>query len=1202
MTVTVNIAAGEVDSRAHFVSEIKEKIRQGERRRIFYIVPNHVKFDSEVDVLSRLAEEGGQLDGQQSYAQSQVQVYSLSRLAWRLLEDEGVVQPPVLGAAGLFVMVSKILQEEKGRLPIFARMAAKRGFIEKLVAQLSELRASRVTPEELLNIVSEIDTSNDQQKALNASALQQKLRDLAVVADAFNQKMGNDYILSQETLPYFVEQMKNPDLTDAIFYFEGFTGFTAAEWALVQLLVQHTDVQIALLGRVDAADPLKYENAGSVFDKPLETARTIRAMAKTADVDFNVKVLDESTNNVLESTRTNLLRAWEKLGAYRDFSADLKQQQATDLNVFVGANVVTELEEVARRIREDLRGDANLHLRDILVLARDLNPYAKHLPAVMDSFDLSYFLDNDVKMGNHPLVELTTTLLANPSVLYQKDKILTILKTGYLRPLIDGQLMDSETYFEAVSYLENYLDGHRVARRVWQNDTAEFALFKVEGNEETAAFNEDQAVNKLINELKRFVHHLLDALTEAFAEVKTIEEGARVLMTFLQEEKLPEAVLEQRDGLTDAGELMKAQQLQEVWQLFTNILEQLVAVAGDEDFARSTFLSALQAGFSGGTFSGIPNQLDQLTISEAGIVQSQKYKKLYFIGATRSSLPAQANNKSLLSDQDRLMVQPALENQEDPRYLQESAQQQMASESLLFYNALQTAADSVTMSYPLLDQDGNVNEPSPYLMRLAHAFGFAEDDFDKVRAQADGLADLVENYAGTASATLSQLVKLSTDNESESAMAKVRAGLADAGYAEQMKRVLASQKYKNEPADVSRELAKELFGNSPLVLSISQVESFYRNPYEYFLKYGLRLNEKPTAEIDNRTEGTVYHAIFEKTVNQVIGQQERLADATNEEISQDVDTALATLLTNPKYSELTEEGQGAALANAMNKQSNKVLQNLRDVSRLSAASQPVAVEEGFGLQSNGLPAIEMTDGQRSVKLRGKVDRFDRQDGIGDFGTIIDYKLSGKTFKYADAANGLELQLLAYWQAVNENNQKLGLAASGHVGGAFFAPINDQQTAFKDFKDSFDELLAGDLKAPGNKLRGLYLDDEDYADSLDNIDMGEASAAYAMQKNKTTPGFNSNISDFITTDNLDLLMRRNRELILDAAEKIEKGQFKLSPSKSALTYSKYLDVMRFDAALGDKYEDFRYSGQKGPVMKALSADYEAEDSEKENGHA
>lgn len=1199
MTVTINIAAGEVDSRAHFVSEIKEKIRQGERRRIFYIVPNHVKFDGEVDVLSRLADESDKVNGQFSYAQSQVQVYSLSRLAWRLLEDQGMIQPPVLGEAGLFVMVSEILQEEKGRLPIFARMAAKRGFIEKLVTQLAELRASRVSPEELLNIVSEIDTTDDQQKALNASALQQKLRDLAVVSDAFNKKMGNDYLLAQETLPYFVEQMKNPDLTDALFYFDGFTGFTASEWALVQLLVKNTDVHFALLGNVDAADPLKYENTGSVFDKPLETARTIRGMAKTADVDFKVKVLDESTGKVQENTRTNLLRAWEKLAAYQDFSADEKQKQETNLRVFVGANVVTELEEVARRIREDLRADKNLHLRDILILARDLNLYSQHLPAVMDSFDLSYFLDNDIKMGNHPLVELTTTLLANPSYLYQKDTILTILKTGYLRPVINGQLMDSETYFEAVAYLENYLDGHRVSRRIWQDDSVEFALFKAEESDERAIFIQDKSVNDLINEVKRFVHHLFDSLTESFAEVTTIEAGARALMDFLIEDKLPDAIIEQRDGLVDEGELMKAQQLQEVWQLFTKILEQLVAVAGEDDFARGTFLSALQAGFSGGTFSGIPNQLDQLTVSEAGIVQSQKYKKLYFIGATRAALPAQVKNKSLLSDQDRLLVQPALSDQENPHYLQETAKQQMASESLIFYNALQTASDSVTMSYPLLDQDGNVNEPSPYLNRLADAFSMDEEDFDKVAAQAADLADLVGRYAGTASATLSQLVKLSPDEQSTAEMQKVQDALASAGYETEMKRVLASRHYNNTPAALERELAQKLFGG-PLVLSISQVESFYRNPYEYFLKYGLRLNEKPTAEIDNMTEGTVYHALFEQTINQVIGQQERLADVSDEQISRDVDEAFQPLLADPAYSELTEEGQGLALAEAMRKQAKKVLQNLRDVARLSAASNPVAVEKGFGMTRGGLPNIELQDGQHSVKLRGKVDRFDRQDALGDFGTIIDYKLSGKEFKYPDAVNGLELQLLAYWQAINENNQRMGLSASGRVGGAFFAPINDQKTKFDDFKGNFDELLAGDLKAPSNKLRGLFIDDEQYVDDLDQVENTESSEAYKIAK-KQKGGLTA-ASDSITADNLDLLMRRNRELILDAAKKIEQGQFNLSPAKNALTYSKYLDVMRFDAALGDKYRDFRYHGQKGAVLKSLAADYEAKDAEKENGHA
>lgn len=1189
MTITMTIAPGEVDSRAHFVSEIKQTIENGEKHQIFYLVPNHVKFDGEVDILSRLAREGGK-KSESSYAQSQVQVYSLSRLAWRLLEDEGLTQPPVLGAAGLFVMVAKILSDEKEGLPIFARMAAKKGFVEKLLAQLTELRASRVSAEDLLAIVNQIDSSSEQQ-ALTARALQQKLRDLAVVADAFNHAMKDDYLLAQEVLHYFVEQMADADLSNSVFYFEGFTGFTAAEWSVVKLLIEKSEVHIALLGDVDANDPLKNQTTGSVFEKPLETARTIRKLAQTAGRDYQIQVLDRKKNPNAKATRTNLLQAWEKLGTYQDFSAGEQEKSDTDVQAFVAANTVTELEELARRIREDLRNDESLHLRDILVLARDLSPYSQHLPAVMSDFDLAYFLDNDIKMGNHPLVELTSTLLAQPYSLYQRESILTILKTGYLRPLEDGQPMADKPYFEAVAQLENYLNGHRVSRRVWQDDSKEFVLFDLPVDEESAAQEQDALVNRAITELKVFVHHLLDTLTAQLNEAETIEDAARRLMDFLVQQKVPEMVCQQRDQLVDADQLTKSQQLEEVWQLFVNILDQLVQVAGKQPFARETLLQGLQAGFAGGTFSGIPNQLDQLTISEAGIVQSQNYKKLYFIGMTRDALPAQVTNKSLLSDQDRLLVQPALADQDDPHYLQETAKQQMATENLVFYNALQAASSAVTFSYPLLNQEGNVNEPSPYLKRLMTAF---DREIQPVAAQAKDVADLTNHYAATASATISQMSKLPDAEKTGLAFEQARQVLKTAGFEEATNRVLASQHYDNQPKQLAIDLAKELF-HGPLVLSISQVESFYRNPYEYFLRYGLRLKEKPTVELDARIEGTVYHALFEQAVNQVIAKQERLADLDDLSIEKQVSDSLAALTEENEFSELKEAGQGLTQAKMMQKRAIQVLQQLRNVARLNNQSRPTRVEAPFGFPGSDLPLVTMSDGKTQVRLRGKVDRFDRQDAVGDFGTIIDYKLSGRKFNYKDAANGLELQLLTYWQAANENAKKMGMSESGQVGGAFFAPINQQKINLDEFHGSIDELLQGQLPAQNQRLIGLALDDDRYLDDLDRIESNEKSEAYNLARKKD--GELTASSDTINRDDLQLLMAHNRQLILSAASEIMRGRFTLSPIKNSPFESPYQDVMRFDRALGDHYQEPRYTNSKKDILKQLKE--ESEQGEEEN---
>nr|MWN21470.1 hypothetical protein [Leuconostoc lactis] len=58
-----------------------------------------------------------------------------------------------------------------------------------------------------------------------------------------------------------------------------------------------------------------------------------------------------------------------------------------------------------------------------------------------------------------------------------------------------------------------------------------------------------------------------------------------------------------------------------------------------------------------------------------------------------------------------------------------------------------------------------------------------------------------------------------------------------------------------------------------------------------------------------------------------------------------------------------------------------------------------------------LPALEFSGRRGPIKVRGKIDRLDRQDPNGVFGTIIDYKSNGKQFDWAQAFDGLQMQLL-----------------------------------------------------------------------------------------------------------------------------------------------------------------------------------------------
>ncbi|WP_054652349.1 hypothetical protein [Limosilactobacillus equigenerosi] len=71
---------------AVIVQDIKTRLQTATANdRFFVVVPNHVKFETEVRILNQLQ---GDLP---LYAQSQVQILSLSRLAWYLLKKQSTI-------------------------------------------------------------------------------------------------------------------------------------------------------------------------------------------------------------------------------------------------------------------------------------------------------------------------------------------------------------------------------------------------------------------------------------------------------------------------------------------------------------------------------------------------------------------------------------------------------------------------------------------------------------------------------------------------------------------------------------------------------------------------------------------------------------------------------------------------------------------------------------------------------------------------------------------------------------------------------------------------------------------------------------------------------------------------------------------------------------------------------------------------------
>ncbi|ADG41317.1 ATP-dependent nuclease, subunit B [Leuconostoc kimchii IMSNU 11154] len=1154
------------DLRASLLEDVQKNLQQTPNLTVYYIVPNHVKFDSEVDVLKQFAILNGKTSKNKFYAQSRLQVYSLTRLAWALLKDMPDAQPNIIQNTGLFIMVSDILREYAAQLPVFARMQSKSGFISALVKQLVELRASHISPQDLLQILN--DESHDD--TFLRQTLASKLRDLAIVSDALTRKIGTERITQQEVLPFFATQLAATQLENVAFYFDNFNGFTSAEMQVVSQILTHYPTTIALLGDVKK---LGYQQAGDVFNKPMQTAQQLVYLTKQANQ--SVELIAATKPRQLSHTVNQVLSAWENLGEYRAFSGEVDK---VELQAFAAENTVVEMQEIARRVRRLLVEQPTLRLRDILILARDLTPYTAHIPEVMSQFDLPYFLDTDQKMVNHPLVELILNLLVPAKDRFQYQNVMTVLKTSLLRPYNQTSLVPEDEFFDVVSYFDNYLYANRPYEKTWRNLEKPFELFTVVGqidDDDATIVSDDAITNRRIETLRRFVLTAFDALQVALDQAKTTQLAATNLVTWLQNFHVVDAITEQRDALILAGELTRSRQGEEVWQLLTQTLDEIVEISGNEPFDLSAFKDVLSTGFSGAKFSGIPNNLDQLTISEAGIVQNNHYKQLFFIGGTRSNLPAQAKTTALINDAERLIVQPALKEAGVSKYLQNTAQQQMTEENLLFYGALAATTDNLTLSYPMLEASGKISEMSPFFKRLIATFNVS---VEKVASKPHNGADLLKRYIGTARATLSELVKILPTQRTTAAFKAIQNTIADT-QSDRLTRVLSAPNYKNTSQVLKPEFVHALFGDQ-LNVSISQLESYYRNPLGYFIQYGLKLKERATNELDVAQTGTLYHAVLEGVLKALIKENMSLRDITTPDLLILVQQKMTEIIQSPEYQLLQENGKMRATRDYLQRVSATLLMNLQRSARVNSA-KPSHVEQLFGFPSQAsLPPLKFSRGKVNVQVRGKIDRFDIQDQAHVFGTIIDYKSSGKQFDWGQAFDGLQMQLLTYWQAAQMNAQLLGVEA---IGGAFFAQIAPEKQLIANFKGDIDDLLAGNVKPDIFKYRGLFVSEEDYIDSLDHSDDSRASQFYQL-KRKNDGALYAN-SDFVDPEDFELLLSRNRDNINRAGEHILAGLFPLEPTIASLRYTSFADILRFDRSLGDTYRPEAPKG-KANILKIL----------------
>lgn len=115
------------ERRGALVDQLAQQMQADPNGQFFYIVPNHIKFSSEVDILTALKQRRHSED--KVFAASRIQVFSFSRLAWYFMKNTPYYQIPRIGTAGLNMVVYQIMADLADQLTIYRGELTQPGFV-----------------------------------------------------------------------------------------------------------------------------------------------------------------------------------------------------------------------------------------------------------------------------------------------------------------------------------------------------------------------------------------------------------------------------------------------------------------------------------------------------------------------------------------------------------------------------------------------------------------------------------------------------------------------------------------------------------------------------------------------------------------------------------------------------------------------------------------------------------------------------------------------------------------------------------------------------------------------------------------------------------------------------------------------------------------------------------------------------------------
>lgn len=1076
-------------------SEIKKAVLSGEN--VIVIVPDQYSFEYDKQLYNEL--------GAKNF--NKLRTLGFNRFAEIILKEYGTISGVLADKNAKFISMFKAVKALKvlglGNKNYYSRSLDKPKFIADTISLIDDLKKSDIDINTLEGALAQTDGS-----------LFEKLDSISKLYKLYQNELTSAGLTDETTSISEAARIAHDKgfFDDMVVFIHEFSSFTADEYEVIKVIL--SDAKYLTVSLIIGSGNNLTSNM-SPFSSCIKTKSKLIDMAGGVSKVENISAEEhtEYHSKALEHLESNV------------FCLVNNPCESSDgIKLGCAKNPYDEIDYVASSIKKLIRKDGYSY-KDIAVISRSLDDYSSLIDGAFRRYEIPFFMDRRKSVLRSSLVIYVLSLL---------DCVMTkSYKTENILRYIKSPLSSIEDFKAAA--IEEYSYKWSVEGDMWLSDFTPYDNQKGGSPEEFLA---------LINNIRK---NIIDPLEEFKQKVKNTTAGEiclalNELMGKIELSEKTFSLISRSIESDDASIIEIARDFKQLWSLFLGAINSIYKNMGDEKISLRQFYNLLKLMLSEMTISSPPQKLDAVTVAKAEHSRLGNMKAVFVIGLNDGAFPKNIQNSGLLTEREKLKLNDI------GLSISSNIQTSLDNERLISYIALTTASEKLVASYPESSVKNEALRPSSLCKDIEKIFG------DSVKVN---ISELSQDYfcENEASAYYSFTVNYHSYSSEQESLKEALCSRED--YKTKIKFLSdISDNAKNSEYKLSKDIAKSVFFPHDINMSATRADDFYKCPFNYFCKNGLKVYPLEKVDISPMTKGSLIHFILQNILSRVDENGNR---SFNDDFENLTDKEIKGLIHNYCIEYVNSEWGGEYGKTSrfeynlkkLEKTAFYVVKNLLE-ELLGCFFKPVAFEYDLS-DENGESILKIkVDDDINICMRGSIDRVDlyKDENGNRFVRVVDYKTGGKDFDLASLYHGLNMQMLIYLLALVDTDNEFNRDGKLSPAGVIYMPAkyvekdlekNIRRDKLKGISSDEREEYITSQRNKEFKRKGLLVNNNLTLKAMDE----RVSGLFAPVK-KTSKGESIDSKQVVDADVFEAIEAFSRDKIIEMGRSLADGEIDAMP--------------------------------------------------------